>query len=478
MLALTLLVTALAALLSRTTSPPTNSAAAFLPFTVAVLVSAYAASFWYPLLSSVLAALFFNYFLVSSSPHFSFSRRELLRAAVWLLFANCLALLLRRIRKSEERTLQAEEKETEVRAVLDRLMTAHRAAQIGTWDWDLRTNELTWSEEIYRMHGMLPGEFDGRMETWITLVHPDDLAGVMSTIRSAQETGAESRAEFRVIWPNGNIHWLCARGQAMVDEQGVPARMVGVGSDVTERRREDEALRWAEKLNVAGRLAAVLAHEINNPLQGLTNLVYLLRQEASVRPEVHVLLGMADELLLRMRRIAKQTLVLYRGSGTWEAVDVEQILEEMLSVFGQRIATKQLRIEKQYAPVRAVSGFRGELAQAFSHLLSNAIDASPHGATIVLRVKPGEPADAGQTREVRVEVEDFGPGIPPENQPLIFEPFFTTKADGSGLGLWASSQIVQKHGGTIEFRSGGADGKQGTCFSIALPMEGEVARAA
>src|SRR5260370_12733956 len=180
-LTMTLLVTGLATLVTLAASPVTRSTGPFLVFTVAVLVCAvWSASFWYALLSSVLASRVVNYFLVSPTPHFSVNGRELLRAVVWLSLSNGFALLLRIVRKSEARALEARKKELAVRSVLDRLIAAQRAAQIGTWDWDLQTNELVWSEEIYRIHGLAPEQFDGRMENWTKFVHPEDLPGVLA----------------------------------------------------------------------------------------------------------------------------------------------------------------------------------------------------------------------------------------------------------------------------------------------------------
>ena len=476
---MTFLVTGLSALLTLAASPVTRNTGPFMVFTVGVLICAsWTASFWYPFLSSVLAALFVNYFLVSPNLHFLVNQRELLRSVVWLSFSNGLVLLLRKVRKSEIQALKAREKELEVRSVLERLIAVHRAAQIGTWDWNLQTNELVWSDETYRIHGLAPEQFNGRMAEWTRFVHPEDLPGVLAVLRAARKTGKESRSEFRVIWPNGETHWLCGRGQVIMDDRGNPVRMVGISKDITQRRREDEALRRSEKRNAATRLAAILAHEINNPLQGLTNLLYLMSRDRDNKRETLDLLDIADHLLDRMRRIAKQTLVLYRESGTREAVDLVQILEELLTICEPQVAAKQLRIQKEYASVAAIHALRGELSQAFSNLLANAIDASPHGGTLILRVKQLESSDANPVKTVRVEVEDFGVGIPPEDRQRVFEPFFTTKSESAGLGLWASSQIVETHGGTIEFRSGSPDGKQGTCFSVVLPIESGIARAA
>jgi signal transduction histidine kinase len=246
--------------------------------------------------------------------------------------------------------------------------------------------------------------------------------------------------------------------------------MVGMGADITHRHVEEEALRRSEKLATAGRLAATIAHEINNPLEAVTNLLYLMRQDSHLSHEAQALLRATDEQLSRVNHIARQTLGFYRDRNTPETVHVVQVLEELLGIFQTRLAARQIHVVKEYERVGAITAFKGELRQVLSNLITNAIDASAVGSRLVLRVKPenSAPANAGQL--VRVEVEDFGPGIRPGERARIFEPFFTTKSDvGTGLGLWVSKQIVEKNGGQIAFRTNCDDGNSGTCFSVVMP---------
>jgi PAS domain S-box-containing protein len=367
-------------------------------------------------------------------------------------------------------------REEQLRVMLDRLAEAHKAAQIGTWDWNIKNNELFWSDEIPRLHGLKPEKFDNRMETWINTIHPEDLPGVQEKIRKALESKQEYYAEFRVVWPNGETHWIYGQGQVITDADGT-VRMVGIGGDVTQRRLQEETLRRTEKLATAGRLAATIAHEINNPLEAVTNLIYLLRQEKEITPEVAALLRLADEQLARVNHIAKQTLAFYRESNAPEPVDIVQLLEDLAGFLTARFASKQLLVLREYEKVGIVNGYCGELRQALSNLITNAIDASPWGGKLILRVKP-EPRE-GDHIFVRIEVEDFGPGILPGDLPHIFEPFFTTKADvGTGLGLWITKQLVEKRGGRLELRSKCAQGDSGACFSIILPASTRVAVAA
>jgi len=367
-------------------------------------------------------------------------------------------------------------KEEALRTVLDRLSTAHKAAQMGTWDWNIKSNELIWSDEIPRIHGLTPEQFDGKLETWIKTIHPDDLPGVQTKIQKALEDRQEYYAEFRVVWPNGETHWICGHGRVLADEQGTPVRMIGIGADITHQHLEEEALRRSEKLAAAGRLAATIAHEINNPLEAVTNLLYLMRQDPSLSRETLALLRATDEQLSRVNHIARQTLGFYRDRNTPETVDVAHVMDELLMIFQARLSGRQINVVKEYESVGAITAFRGELRQVLSNLITNAIDASGFGSQLVLRVKPETSTPTHVMPLVRIEVEDFGSGIRPTEMTRIFEPFFTTKSDvGTGLGLWVSKQIVEKNGGQIGFRTRCGDGNSGTCFSVVMPTNSAAA---
>lgn len=371
---------------------------------------------------------------------------------------------------------EAKEREDKLRASLDRLATAHKAAQMGTFEWSVKTGEIIWSEDTYRIHGLTREQFDGKFDTWLKSIHPEDLPGVLAKIQEAFEEKNEYYAEYRVVWPNGEIHWFGGHGQVMVDERGEATGMVGICSDITHRHLEEEALRRSEKLATAGRLAATIAHEINNPLEAVTNIVYLMRRDPGLKQDTQDLLRLADEQLARVNHIAKQTLGFYQDRNVPEAVDVVHTLEGLLSILQSRINAKQIRIEREYENACLLKGFRGELRQVLSNLLTNAIDASPSGGKLIVRVRPER--NGNEVARMRLEVEDFGAGIQPCDQTRIFEPFFTTKSEiGTGLGLWVTKGLVEKNGGTISFRSDCQEGVSGTCFSVILPASMSAAQA-
>ena len=366
---------------------------------------------------------------------------------------------------------EARQREEKLRSALDRLEIAHNAANIGTWDWNIRTNELIWSDNIAGIHGLAPEQFDGKLETWLRTIHPDDLPMVQAKIQKAIEERSDYYVEFRTIWADGEEHWVSGKGKIILGADGQPERMVGIGADINRRRREEEALRRSEKLAAAGRLAATIAHEINNPLEATSNLIYLMRQEPGSNANMQSMLTMADEQLARVNHIARQTLAFYRERTVPEMVDAAQTFEELLAIFKSRLATKHVTVEKEFQSVEQLRAFKGEIRQVLSNLLTNAIDASPPGGKLILRVMHGPALDGNHGNTVLMEVQDFGAGIQPEDRERIFEPFFTTKSDvGTGLGLWVSRQIVEKHGGTLDYHTCLEKGSSGTCFSVVLPL--------
>ncbi|HEY6272278.1 MAG TPA: ATP-binding protein [Terriglobales bacterium] len=371
----------------------------------------------------------------------------------------------------------AKEREETLRSVLERLTRAHKAAEVGAFEWNLSTNELIWSEDALRIHGLSREQFDGRFETWVKTIHPDDLTTVLTRIQKSLDDKSEYSVEYRTLIPTGQLRWFGVHGRVMLDDHGKACGMAGLCSDITQRKLEEAALRRSEKLATAGRLAATIAHEINNPLEAVTNLIYLLRREHDLKPDSKEMLRLAEEQLARVNHIAKQTLGFYRDRNVPEAVDVVQTLEELLAILRARIASKQITILREYENACLLDGFRGELRQVFSNLLTNAIDASPRGGKLIVRVKPQRAAE--HISSVHVEVEDFGSGIQHADQEHIFEPFFTTKSDiGTGLGLWVTKELVEKHGGSIVFRSNCQNGNSGTCFSVTLPGPGNSAHTA
>ena len=251
------------------------------------------------------------------------------------------------------------------------------------------------------------------------------------------------------------------------DERGDMTGVVLVLRDVTNERKTEEAMRRTERLAAAGRLSATIAHEINNPLQAVASLVYLSRTMPGVPKTVTWQLSLAEQELQRVAHIAQQTLGFYKESQANESVDMQALVESVLALYSNKLKSKEIRIERHFGDFPQVRAASGELRQVISNLVSNAADAVHNQGTIAITL--GSMETAGHTM-LHILVEDNGPGIQPEYKPHLFEPFFTTKRDvGTGLGLWLTKEIVERHGGRIEV-VGRTDGEPGAAFSILLPI--------
>jgi PAS domain S-box-containing protein len=242
--------------------------------------------------------------------------------------------------------------------------------------------------------------------------------------------------------------------------------------DTTEQKRGEEALRRTEKLAAAGRLAASIAHEINNPLEAVMNLLYLIRQDR-LSPQTSRFADLAQQEVARVSEITQQALRFYRQSTLPTRSNVRELLESVLRLHLGRLQTLQVELIREYESDLPLFCFAGELRQLFANLVGNALDAmTPGGGRLIVRARMvHQPGGAG----IRVSVADTGSGIQPDAMHHIFEPFFTTKeSTGTGLGLWVSDQIIRKHNGTVRVRSRAAgfspNGvRPGTVFTVFFP---------
>jgi PAS domain S-box-containing protein len=242
-----------------------------------------------------------------------------------------------------------------------------------------------------------------------------------------------------------------------------------INRDITAQLKAEDALRNAERLAAMGRMAGIIAHEINNPLEAITNTFYLLRDHPSLDEDARYLAKLGDEELLRVSHITRQTLGFYRESEHSVEVSISGILDEILELQARRMEFNNIVPRKQYRSNGTIWGFPVELRQVFLNLIGNAVQAMPDGGTLGLHVFESL---RGHDRrpEVCVSICDTGTGIDPEHAKHLFEPFFTTKSTkGTGLGLWISKGIIQKYGGTIRFRSVSVAGRNITCFQVRLP---------
>ncbi len=264
-------------------------------------------------------------------------------------------------------------------------------------------------------------------------------------------------------------------GAPIVNHLGYLAGVAVVFRDTTQRRQTEQTLRTSERLTLAGRLSATIAHEIRNPLDTVTNLVYLLQHEQKSNPASTQYLEMASEELTRIAQITSQLLTFHRESRSPIAVNLNEVLESVLVLFSPQIKQNHIVVSKRFDTERSVRGFPGELRQVFSNLVGNAMEAVSRGGELILHTRESTMASDPSRRGIRVTVLDNGSGIPPGVRKNLFAPFYTTKGEkGTGLGLWISRGIVEKHEGTIHVTSASRNGRSGTAFSVFLPYEQEL----
>jgi PAS domain S-box-containing protein len=242
-----------------------------------------------------------------------------------------------------------------------------------------------------------------------------------------------------------------------------------INRDITAQLKAEEALRKTERLAAMGRVAGIIAHEINNPLEAITNTFYLLCNHPSLDEEARYYSQLCEEELLRVSHITRQTLGFYRESKDPVEVSLPRLLDDILDLQSRRFEFGNVALEKQYMSNVIIHGFPVELKQVFLNLIGNSVQAMPEGGRLRLRVAECEPR-SNANGGIAVSVIDTGSGIGSEQAKQLFEPFFTTKSTkGTGLGLWISKGIVQKYGGTIRFRSLRRPVGNITCFRVFFP---------
>jgi signal transduction histidine kinase len=230
-------------------------------------------------------------------------------------------------------------------------------------------------------------------------------------------------------------------------------------------------MRQAEKLAMLGRMAATISHEIRNPLDTVTSLLFLMGG-CLLDQESRDYLKSAQEELQRISRITKQTLDFSRQSTRPQTLYMEEALDSAVAFHHTRLLKNRIEVQTMYRPCEPVHALEGEVRQVLLNLIGNALDAMPLGGTLILRSRQDRDWKTGRMG-VRATVADTGEGMTPETRAHLFEAFYTTKgAEGTGLGLWVSSEIVKKHGGNIRVRSTRSCGKSGSVFSVFLPSEG------
>ncbi|URD49787.1 PAS domain S-box protein [Chroococcidiopsis sp. CCNUC1] len=384
----------------------------------------------------------------------------------------------------------------------ERLRLAFATTQMGSWDWDISTGSITWSDNMEAMFGLTPGEFDGSYEMFESRLHPEDRDRVLEAIDSAVNTGADYNIEFRVVFPNGTVRWAQSKGQVFYDRTGKAVRMTGVDLDITDCKHSEvenarmlelaqQAQREAEAANRAkDEFVAMVSHDLRSPLNAILGWAKLLRTrqvnaettaraldaiERNAQSQAKLL-----EDLLDVSRMIRGKLELQESQ-----FDLVSLVEESVETTFLAASAKQIHLEFRIPNSEfriPISGDRDRLQQVLGNLLSNAIKFTPEGGKIEVQLSlltsshnhqlPTTNYQLSTTNYAQIQVIDTGNGISPEFLPHVFDRFrqaqSPNKQGGLGLGLAIARHIVELHGGTIHAASLGVG--QGATFTIQLPL--------
>ncbi len=304
---------------------------------------------------------------------------------------------------------------------------------------------------------------------WHTAIHPEEQEQYISDTLTAQRAGKPFELQYRVYSVQTQTWRLhLARCSPFLNAQG-ELRWLATLIDIEDQVRAQDVLRRTEKLAAVGRLASSIAHEINNPLEAVTNLIYLL-QSTPLMEQQSVYLKSAAEELARVSHITNHTLRFHRQSTKPTDVSPAEIIDSVLALYNARLRDAQITVIREYKTTASMRCYSSELRQVFANLIGNAFDATRRGGTIAVRVRTAK----GNGDNIMITVADTGHGMSRETINRIFEPFFTTKGiHGTGLGLWVSSEIVSNHRGKFRVRS--RDG-YGTAVSIFFPQDHALGR--
>jgi PAS domain S-box-containing protein len=373
---------------------------------------------------------------------------------VWFM----INLRLRAEQKLEETLIALQER-------TDDLIASLNSSRCACWTLDLDSGRSErWYSGSYQLYGRPYSELE-ELSSLLPLVHVDDekrLRDLMLLMRTSWDPVV---FEHRVVWPNGEVHTLEMRGNRVAGRRCV---WRGVTLDITERKKTEAALVRAEKLAAMGRLASTVAHEINNPLEAVTNLLYLARSSPSLDSDTQSYLVTAERELARLSNITRLTLGFVRTSASADETGMAEVVNEVLSIFHHRFETKNVKIDCYYEPDVCIMIAPHELRQIVTNLIANAADAvGVDHARIAIRI-------AREEDKVVLVIEDNGEGIDPIHLPRIFEAFFSTKEEvGTGIGLWVTRELVEKNGGRIFAHSstepGGLPSGATTQFRIEFP---------
>lgn len=331
---------------------------------------------------------------------------------------------------------------------------------------DLNGIIKTWNQGAYRMFGYTSEEMIG--QPLLRLI-PEELHYEEDEILRKLRAGERiDHYETTRVRKNGDPIEVSVTISPIRNFEG---RVIGaskIARDISDRKHMEKMLIQSEKLAATGRMAAAIAHEVNNPLESLMNLIYLARLNCSESSKAHSYLLTAEGELERVSHIARQTLGYYRDTGSPSEVYLHDLVENVLRVYQSKLIAGGITVESSFNDLRKISVSHGEMLQVFSNVIANAIDAMKDGGKLSISLRRTIALDADG---IQINIRDDGIGISQENLRRIFEPFFTTKGNlGTGIGLWVTKQLVESRGGRISVVSSTEAGRSGTSITIYIPF--------
>ena len=361
--------------------------------------------------------------------------------------------------------------EQRLRESQERLQSLLGAMEDVVWSSTLDLSAIHYvSPSVAQIYGRPAEEFVARPSLWLEVVHADDRMLADQAVRDLQTTG-ELDVEYRIVRGDGDVRWVHDRGRIINDEAGHPARIDGITSDITERKRLEAQLRRTERVAELGTVASGMAHEIGTPMNVILGRAeYLMERtkEESVKKGLQTIISQVE----RITRVMNQLLAFARRRPVeHRALDLRQTIEDNLEIFQERLSHSNISVETSFAEsCPLVHADADQMSQVLINLVMNAIHAMPEGGTLRATLAPMP--DRGM---VTLTIADTGHGMPQEVIAKIFDPFFTTKefGKGTGLGLTVVRGIIEEHGGTIQVSS---EPGVGTIFSIGLPIHVDPSR--
>jgi PAS domain S-box-containing protein len=362
-------------------------------------------------------------------------------------------------RRVVERTEELHRREEQFRMRADLLDLATEAIMVRTFEGELRF----WNTGAENLYGWKRDEVLGQ-----------NIHKLLNTIFPVPIEQIEAELREHKTWHGNLVHRTRDGAEVIVASRKTMNHegnaVLEVNRDITAQLQAEEALRETEKLAAMGRVAGIIAHEINNPLAAITNTLYLVRNHPSLDDTARHFADVAEQELQRVSHITRQTLSFYRESKQPIAVNITDLLNDVVELQERVLKSSHIAVTRKYSLSPVVQGFPVELRQVFLNLVGNAIQAMPGGGR--MRVHVREATDwSGERRGVSISIVDTGVGIRPEDSKRLFQPFFSTKSTkGTGLGLWISKGIVQKYDGTLTCRSYRTQRACVTCFTVFLPV--------